>query len=61
MELHQVRRMPVVNANGVCVGIVAQADIALHDSAQHTAGTVAAISQRHHVKHFSEHLTIGTA
>ena len=47
MERHQVRRVPVVDSHGVCVGIVAQADIALHDSAEHTSETVAAISKRH--------------
>jgi CBS domain-containing protein len=29
MEAHQIRRMPVVDENGRCCGIVAQADIAL--------------------------------
>ncbi|MGB8477529.1 MAG: CBS domain-containing protein, partial [Acidobacteriaceae bacterium] len=47
MEQNQVRRIPVVDAHGVCIGIVAQADIALHDIAEHTSHTVAAISQQH--------------
>jgi len=29
MEAHQVRRVPVVDENGSCVGMVAQADIAI--------------------------------
>ena len=28
MSTHQVRRMPVVDADGVCVGIISQADLA---------------------------------
>ena len=28
MERHQIRRLPVVDASGVCVGVLAQADIA---------------------------------
>jgi CBS domain-containing protein len=28
MSIHQVRRMPVVDADGCCVGIISQADIA---------------------------------
>jgi len=47
MERNQVRRIPVVDAQGVCIGIVAQADIALHDIPEHTSHTVAAISQHH--------------
>jgi CBS domain-containing protein len=46
MEEHQVRRVPVVDSQGLCIGMVAQADIALHDSPDHTYRTVAAISQK---------------
>jgi len=28
MEIHQIRRLPVVDAEGCCVGIIAQADLA---------------------------------
>ena len=28
METHQIRRIPVVDAQGCCVGIIAQADLA---------------------------------
>ena len=31
MTERQVRRVPVVDEDGVCVGIIAQADLALHD------------------------------
>jgi CBS domain-containing protein len=48
MERMQVRRIPVVDAQGVCIGIVAQADIALRDTAEHTSQTGAAISQHRH-------------
>jgi CBS domain-containing protein len=29
MERHQIRRVPVIDANGCCTGIIAQADVAL--------------------------------
>jgi CBS domain-containing protein len=45
MERYQVRRVPVIDAKGTCIGIVAQADIALRDTAEHTHHTVAAISK----------------
>ena len=45
MERYQVRRVPVIDSRGICVGIVSQADIALRDSAEHTGQTVAAISR----------------
>lgn len=45
MERNQVRRVPVVDAKGTCIGIVAQADIALRDTAEHAHHIVAAISQ----------------
>jgi CBS domain-containing protein len=28
MSIHQVRRMPVVDAEGCCIGIISQADLA---------------------------------
>lgn len=46
MKRHQVRRIPVVDSRGVCVGIVSQADIALRDTPEHiqrhSGGSVAA-------------------
>jgi CBS domain-containing protein len=61
MELYQVRRIPVVDSKGNCVGIVSQADIAFHDSSEHTSRTVAAISRHRTKKHMAEHIAVGTA
>jgi CBS domain-containing protein len=44
MELRQIRRIPVVDQNGRCCGIVAQADLARHLSTQHIAGVVRQVS-----------------
>ena len=53
MEDQQVRRIPVVISHGVCIGIVSQADVALHDSPAHLSCTVAAISRPHARSHIS--------
>ena len=45
METHQVRRVPVVDEDGGCCGIVAQADIALEGSDGETAEVVKDVSQ----------------
>jgi CBS domain-containing protein len=45
MSVQQVRRVPVVDAKGICLGMIAQADIALHDTANHISKTLAAISK----------------
>lgn len=45
MEENQVRRIPVVDENGECCGMVAQADIATNASAHETAEVVEKISQ----------------
>jgi len=45
MEENQVRRVPVVDDEGVCCGIVAQADIALNAPEHETAEVVRDISQ----------------
>jgi CBS domain-containing protein len=45
MKRHQVRRIPVVDSSGVCVGIISQADIALRDTPEHIKDTLAAVSQ----------------
>ena len=45
MQRYQVRRIPVVDKEGRCVGIVAQADIALHAPAGMVAKTLAEISK----------------
>jgi CBS domain-containing protein len=45
MEQNKVRRVPVVDENGICCGIVAQADIAKHVSRQETGDVVKKVSQ----------------
>jgi CBS domain-containing protein len=45
MQEGQVRRIPVVNNRGRCIGIVSQADIALHAPASQVASTVKEISK----------------
>ena len=45
MQEHQIRRIPVVENQGRCIGIIAQADIALHAPAGIVAKTLAEISK----------------
>jgi CBS domain-containing protein len=45
MQQHQVRRIPVVDGRGRCIGIVAQADLALKDKPEKIAKTVSEISK----------------
>jgi CBS domain-containing protein len=45
MAEHQVRRLPVCDEDGKLVGIVAQADIARHESGERTGETVGQISR----------------
>ncbi|HEY6961890.1 MAG TPA: CBS domain-containing protein [Gaiellaceae bacterium] len=45
MAQHQVRRLPVVEEDGKLVGIVAQADVARHASADRTGEVVEEISE----------------
>lgn len=45
METHAVRRLPVVNDVGICIGMVAQADVILHDNAQNTQRMLREISR----------------
>jgi CBS-domain-containing membrane protein len=45
MRENQVRRIPVVDQRGRCIGIVAQADIALHAPTLEVAQTIAEISK----------------
>jgi CBS domain-containing protein len=45
MAKHQVRRLPVVEEDGRLVGILAQADVAEHASAQRTGKVVEEISK----------------
>jgi CBS-domain-containing membrane protein len=45
MQEHQVRRIPVVDAEDGLIGIVAQADLALKDRPERVHRTVAEISK----------------
>lgn len=44
MEDKQIRRIAVVDDNGCCCGIVAQADVAINSNAQRTAEVVKEVS-----------------
>ena len=45
MQEHQIRRIPIVNAEDRVIGIVAQADLALKDKSERVSKTVAEISK----------------
>lgn len=45
MQDHQVRRVPVVDEKGSVIGIVSQADLAMHDKPERVSRTVAEISR----------------
>jgi CBS domain-containing protein len=45
MEEHQIRRVPVVDASGVCCGIIAQADVALSAEESETGEMVREVSR----------------
>jgi CBS domain-containing protein len=45
MQEHQIRRIPIVDAEGLCIGIISQADLALNEQAERFAKTVAEISK----------------
>ena len=45
MQEHQIRRIPIVDAEGGVIGIVAQADVALKDKPERVSKTVAEISK----------------
>jgi CBS domain-containing protein len=45
MERHRIRRVPVIDADGICVGIVAQADVARAGPAPDVAGLVREVSR----------------
>jgi CBS domain-containing protein len=44
MEAHQIRRVPVVNSSGECVGIIALADVARRESRKETGELVREVS-----------------
>ena len=45
MQVHQIRRVPVVDREGRCIGIVAQADVARVAQAERIQKTIAEISR----------------
>jgi CBS domain-containing protein len=45
MQKHQIRRIPVTDGDGRCIGIVAQADLALKDKPEKVSKTVTEISK----------------
>ena len=45
MEAHQIRRVPIVDDDGACIGIVAQADIATKETPRKTGEMVSQISR----------------
>ena len=45
MEAHQIRRVPVVDDDQYCCGMVSQADIARRAGAEQTAGMVKGVSR----------------
>ncbi len=45
MQQHRIRRVPVVDENGGCCGIVAQADITRHASKKDTGRVVNEVSK----------------
>jgi len=45
MQEHQIRRIPIVDAEDRVIGIVAQADLALKDNPERVSKTVAEISK----------------
>jgi CBS domain-containing protein len=45
MEEHQIRRVPVIDADGCCAGIVSQADVALEGRPREVAELVREVSR----------------
>ena len=45
MQEHQIRRIPIVDANNRVIGIVSQADLALRDKPEKVSKTVTEISK----------------
>lgn len=46
LEKHRIRRVPVVDDDGILCGMVSQADIAIHAPMNKAAHTLRAVSQR---------------
>jgi CBS-domain-containing membrane protein len=49
MEMHQVRRLPVVDDEGICCGILAQADLAMNTEPTLTGEVVKRVSEPHRI------------
>jgi CBS domain-containing protein len=45
MEQHQIRRIPIVDGEGCCIGIVSQADLALHEKPERVSKLIAEVSK----------------
>jgi len=64
MQENQVRRIPVVDKNGRCIGILSQADIALHAPAAQVAETIREISKpskaQHNIQFQKDYFYCGT-
>ena len=45
MEKHQIRRVPVVDSKGACVGIIAQADVAWSEDEREVGKLVREVSR----------------
>jgi CBS domain-containing protein len=45
MERHQIRRVPVVDADGCCAGIIAQADVARKGEVRNVGELVREVSR----------------
>src|SRR4051812_36716367 len=48
MEKHQIRRVPVVNTRGQCVGMISQADVAWKGTKKEVAALVREVSRESH-------------
>jgi CBS domain-containing protein len=46
MQEHQIRRIPIVDGEGKCIGIVAQADLALKEKPEKVSKVVAEVSKK---------------
>ncbi|MGH8603923.1 MAG: CBS domain-containing protein [Gammaproteobacteria bacterium] len=51
LEKHRIRRVPVVDDDGILCGMVSQADIAIHAPMNKAAHTLRAVSQRAPTSH----------
>ena len=54
MERYQIRRVPVIDENGICTGIIAQADIAVMEPLPETGELVREVSRHEDKQHNRE-------